>query len=148
MRCTVAPPAHHHDWRSSDKVTFTVRVLCSDWTRISRVRAETIAHAQQVTIVSTKVARDRLLRLLALEAAGSQSVVSGESGQLEVAVAAIWYVPRPELVAWGSCDDLSLASIDLTVHRSAWWWVREVGRESRGRRFRGCPRTLLLEELM
>ena len=60
VRCTVAPPAHHHDWRSSDKVTFTVRVLCSNWTRISRVRAETIAHAQQVTIVSTKVARDRL----------------------------------------------------------------------------------------
>ena len=117
VRCTVAPPAHHHDWRSSDKVTFTVRVLCSDWTRISRVRAETIAHAQQVTIVSTKVARDRLLRLLALEAAGSQSVVSGESGQLEVAMAAIWYVPRPRLVAWGSCDDLSFASIDLTVHR-------------------------------
>ena len=81
------------------------------------MRAETIAHAQQVTIVSTKVARDRLLRLLALEAAGSQSVVSGESGQLEVAMAAIWYVPRPRLVAWGSCDDLSFASIDLTVHR-------------------------------
>ena len=117
VRRTVAPPAHHHDWRSSDKVTFTVRVLCSNWTRISRVRAETIAHAQQVTIVSTKVARDRLLRLLALEAAGSQSVVSGESGQLEVAMAAIWYVPRPRLVAWGSCDDLSFASIDLTVHR-------------------------------
>ena len=55
------------------------------------MRAETIAHAQQVTIVSTKVARDRLLRLLALEAAGSQSVVSGESGQLEVAMADIGY---------------------------------------------------------
>ena len=117
VRCTVAPPAHHHDWRLSDKVTFMVRVHCSNWTRISRVRAEIIAHAQQVTIVSTKVARDRLLRLLALEAAGSQSVVSGESGQLEVAMAAIWYVPRPRLVAWGSCDDLSFASIDLTVHR-------------------------------
>ena len=32
-------------------------------------------------------------------------------------MAAIWYVPRPRLVAWGSCDDLSFASIDLTVHR-------------------------------
>ena len=32
-------------------------------------------------------------------------------------MAAIWYVPRPRLAAWGSCDDLSFASIDLTVHR-------------------------------
>ena len=36
VRCTVAPPAHHHDWRSSDKVTFTVLKLDSDVNGASR----------------------------------------------------------------------------------------------------------------
>ena len=36
VRRTVAPPAHHHDWRSSDKVTFTVLKLDSDVNGASR----------------------------------------------------------------------------------------------------------------